>query len=433
MNPWWGILGVATALLGLLVVAKPCVARLGASEELARKLVHVGMGLICLSFPRLFDEVWPVGVLALIATAGLVLVRVIPGLRRGVGAALHGVERWSLGELLFAPSVALVFWLAKGELVLFVIPVLVLTLADGAGAIAGTRWGRAKYGIGGSWKSVEGSTAFLICAVACVGGGLMVAGNESGEKVLWISLTVGLLATMAEGLADRGSDNLLLPLWVFFLLDRFLAMEVDGMMWRFAALVGLLVIVLVTGKFSTLDGGALLAAGLLGYGLAVLGGGWFLAPVLGLFVVHLGTTWFFGLTNELRHGREPVFGVALGTLSWAVLIPWLGEPVAMLGCGMGAMSSLVLMHAGTREYLRRPGWSPVELLLKGLVVLGPLLWRIGSKEAWWIACAVVVLSFAAALLDRRLAASFGSGSRGSWMMRGLLALLVSSVALVFCP
>jgi phytol kinase len=348
-----------------------------------------------------------------------------------VGAALHGVERGSFGELLFAPAVALVFWLAKGDGLLFVVPVLVLTLADGVGAVAGTRWGRAKYGIGGAWKSVEGSSAFLICAVGCVAGSLMVFGSESAEKVLWISLTVGLLATMAEGLADRGADNLLLPLWVFFLVQRFLPMDADWIMLRFAALVALLVIVILAGRFSTLDGAALLAAGLLGYGLAVLGGLWFLVPVLALFGNHLATSYRFGLSAELRHGREPVFGMALATLTWAVLKPWVGNEVALLGCGLGAMAALVLIHVGTREFLKRSGLAPLGLLVKMLLIIGPVLWVIGKMEAVGIVVFGLGLSVGAVFLDRKLEMRWGVGSRGFWLMRGLCALLVSSVALFF--
>jgi phytol kinase len=430
VNPWVGIALVASALLGLLLVAKPCIASVGGSVELARKLVHVGMGMICLSFPWVFDELWPVGVLALVATIGLVVVRWVPGLRGGIGAALHGVERWSLGELLFAPAVALVFFLAKGEVLRFVIPVLVLTLADGAGAIAGTRWGRSKYVIGSSWKSVEGSAAFLFFAVACIAGSLLVFGDVAVEKTIWISLTVGLLATMAEGLADRGSDNLVLPLWVFFLLDRFLLMDSAGIMWRCAALVGLLVVVILSGKYSTLDGAALLAAGLLGYGLAVLGGVWFLVPVLGFFLIHLATSFRFGLMKDLRHGREPVFGVALATLSWAAAKPWVGEPVALLGCGLGAAAALVTTHASTQRYLKREGRALLELIVKVLVmVLGPVLWVLGSTEAWWLAGVAMLLALGAVFVDRRVEEKLGAGGRGCWIMRGMLALIGSMVAL----
>ena len=35
--------------------------------ELVRKLLHIGMGLVTLSFPYLFDAAWPVIVLAILA------------------------------------------------------------------------------------------------------------------------------------------------------------------------------------------------------------------------------------------------------------------------------------------------------------------------------------------------------------------------------
>ena len=103
---------VAAVLAGLLLglpLFRRIAARCGAPAEVARKSVHVAMGVVCVSFPWIFSRPLPVWVLALAATVPLLLLRCIPALRQGVGSALHGIGRISYGEMLFAPAVAAVF------------------------------------------------------------------------------------------------------------------------------------------------------------------------------------------------------------------------------------------------------------------------------------------------------------------------------------
>jgi phytol kinase len=162
MNPWLGIFAVLAflgALIGALVFFR---GRLG--PELSRKAVHVGMGLVCLSFPWIFRESWPVIVLAALAIIGLATVRVIPFLRKDVGAVLGGVERESLGEFYFPLAVAAVFLLAGGDALLYMIPILTLAVADSVGALVGVRYGFARYRTDEGLKSAEGSVAFFIAA-----------------------------------------------------------------------------------------------------------------------------------------------------------------------------------------------------------------------------------------------------------------------------
>jgi len=429
VNPWLGIAAVCGTLVILLAMVGGLGRWCGWPAELSRKVVHVTMGLVCLSFPWVFDEAWAVGVLALVASAGLFAIREIPALRARLGGALHGVRRSSLGELLFAPAVALVFWLSQGRVELFLAPVLVLALADAAGALAGTRWGRSRYGSGSGWKSVEGSAAFLLLAIACVAGPLLAAGRLDPEKVVWIALSVGLLATMAEGLSDGGSDNLVLPLWVFFLLERFVGMDERMLVVRCGIVVAVLLVVVLGGRWSTLDGAALLAAGLLGYGLAILGGPWFLAPALAVFAVHLVTSWQGGLGKELRHGREPVFGVALATLPWAAARPWIGHDAALLGCAVGAAAMLMMLHVGTRRYLCRKGLAPCGCAAKLALVMVPALWVIGRSAAWWVALAGLVLAVAASWAFDRVSTVWGRDAVGIRLTRGGFALAPSLVAL----
>ena len=104
-------LSLALVLWGVSKLAK--IAKL--DPEIGRKLVHISLGLYCLTFPYVFGAVWEV-----VATCGLaVLVFLLARgtMRESLGGGLHAVKRVSYGELLFAVSVALLFWLKDGHFV----------------------------------------------------------------------------------------------------------------------------------------------------------------------------------------------------------------------------------------------------------------------------------------------------------------------------
>lgn len=416
--------------LALVLAAVAVAARRGNwPAELTRKSLHVALGFACLGFPWLFRESWPVWLFAAVATAVLVALR-LPPLDALVGRVLHTVPRRSVGELLYMPAVALVFQLADGRHGFFLVPVLILALADTAGALAGTRWGKSRYASGHGRKSVEGSTAFLLCAIACTAGPLLATCSMPADKILWIALTLGMLATMLEGLADHGFDNLLLPLGGFFMLDRLAALDASTLAVHCAITLALVTLLTVCGRVSTLDGGALLAAGLLGYGLAVLGGGWFVVPVLGLFAVHLATAWRHRLGGRLRHGVESVAGVALATLPWAAARPMLGETCALSGCALAAAAMLALMHAGTRRFFRHPKITPMAGLAKGVgaaVVPAVLVTR--ERATLAPLAAGLVLAFGGMFLLAWLHDRWPRSERGLWLTMGGLALACSAPCL----
>ncbi len=117
MNPWLGSLIVLASLGGLLFCCQVMVRHFTLSPELARKIVHVGMGIICSCFPFLFTEVWPVFFLAGIAMMSLLAVRMHPVLRTSIGSSLHRVKRFSLGEIYFPIAVAIVWFISIDKII----------------------------------------------------------------------------------------------------------------------------------------------------------------------------------------------------------------------------------------------------------------------------------------------------------------------------
>jgi phytol kinase len=183
----------------------------GVGSETGRKLVHMGMGVIALALPWLFSDAGPVWVLAALATAALLAVRFIPAATRHLGGVLGGVQRFSLGELYFAPGVALAFTLAGGNRAEFCGAVGVLAFADSAGALVGTRWGRLRYHALGHAKSVEGSAAVFAASILCVTVAATVLGGKSWTAALTGAVLAGVVVTVVEAVAAHGLDNLLLP------------------------------------------------------------------------------------------------------------------------------------------------------------------------------------------------------------------------------
>ncbi|RYD18264.1 MAG: hypothetical protein EOP88_23200, partial [Verrucomicrobiaceae bacterium] len=275
---WLAVAAVVACLFLGMPLIRLLAKRVGASPEVARKTIHVVMGLSCAAFPWIFDRALPVWILAAIATVPLGIIRMLPALRNGVGSALHGIERPSYGEVLFAPAVATVFTLAAGDLYLYLIPILILTIADAAGALVGTRWGKLRYGSGDGFKTVEGSVIFSCTAFLCAFLPLLLGGRVDAMHALWIGLILALLAMMAEGFSDRGFDNLVIPVGCFFMLEKLLPLEMPSLVGRLVVLVLLLVLVLTGSRWSTLNGGALLGSVLLGYGCAVIGDWRFALP-----------------------------------------------------------------------------------------------------------------------------------------------------------
>lgn len=196
---------VAAALAAIVGGTGALARRFAWDPELARKISHVGVGLLALALPALFAGVAPVFVLAAVACAGLLGLRAIPVLHERFGGALHGIARPSFGEFAFVGGVALAFALAHDRYPEYAAAILTLTFGDTAAAFAGRRFGRHRYAVGRARKSLEGSCAFFAVAVlACA----LVPGAGGVAAVAAFALAT----TLAEALAGDGLDNAAIPL-----------------------------------------------------------------------------------------------------------------------------------------------------------------------------------------------------------------------------
>ncbi len=217
--PWYGIGLVCAVLVALLVGLRIWRECCTPDRELVRKSLHVGMGIVALAFPWLFDSTWPLVFLACVAW-GLLLALRRPGrMRRSFGGVIHGVARSSYGDLCFPAGLLAAYIISEGDPVTYTPPVLALALADPAAALIGARWGGHHYQFGAGEKSVEGSLAFLAVAFLATALVMPCLGRPVGAEELVIFGTLALVLTLVEALSNGGSDNVTIPVTGTLLLS----------------------------------------------------------------------------------------------------------------------------------------------------------------------------------------------------------------------
>ena len=316
IHPWLGIAGVLGALVGLFAALWVVKRWLGAPPELLRKLMHVGMGLVVLTFPWVFHQQWPVTLLVATAVIGLLFVRFVPRLRDGIGTILNSVQRPSLGEIYFPLSVGIVFWWSERDKLLYCVPMLIMILADATAALIGIAYGKVKYVTSEGLKSAEGSIAFFSIAFLSVHVPLLLYTDVGRTQTLLVAIIIGMLAMLLEAIAWRGLDNLLIPIGALLFLNLYLDASVDDLVLRLIVTIALLIFALSWRRRSSLDDSALMTAALFGYGAWMLGGPlWLVGPGV-LFVVQV-VMW-----PRTGERREHTVFATLSVVSAALL--WLG-------------------------------------------------------------------------------------------------------------
>lgn len=245
MNPLTATSAVFGAFLALFAGLQLYAQTGRVRPEITRKLLHTGSGVLTLTFPFLFQEVWPVLFLTGAAAVLMGVVKLVPWFRTRLGGVADRVNRPTLGEIYFPLSVALLFCLTRDEHpLLFVIPVLVLTFADATCALVGGRYGRTPYH--GASKTLEGSVAFSVVAFFCVHVPLLIWSDIGRTESLLISATLALLIMLIEGSSRRGLDNLLIPIGGYLLLRAYLSLDAQALLVRLIVTLGLMLLIVVS-------------------------------------------------------------------------------------------------------------------------------------------------------------------------------------------
>lgn len=317
-------MGMVLGTLGVLLVVLRAYQFWGSPHpEVVRKLLHMGMGLVTLSFPWIFAAPWPVIALAGLSIIGLVGLR-ITSAGGGLGAVVAGVNRISWGEVYFPIAVAILFVLycqdeTPSRIVLYCVPIMLLAFADAAAALVGVGYGCWRYPTSDGEKSVEGSVAFFTLAFFCVHVPILLWTDAGRGETLLIAVLLAWLAMMFEAISWRGLDNLVLPLVTHLLLRLYLHMSIGELELRLIVTAGLTLFLFAFRQQTTLAGSAHLGAALVGYISWALGGWpWLLAPLV-LIITYTLLSPRTEANSRRIHNIHSVVSVSSAGLVWLFL------------------------------------------------------------------------------------------------------------------
>lgn len=214
----------AAAFVAGLVLVRKAARQYGWSAELQRKIIHVATGLFAMAMPWLLPQPWLVYAMLLVALAVMAVLRTPWVIASGVGAALHGVERKSWGDVMLVAAIGTLYFFSDeaSKPVLYLLPLAILTLADAAAAVTGTNYGRLRYAIEDGEKSLEGSVIFLMVAWIVALIALLLLSDVPRFNVVMLSLMTAAFATIIEADSWRGFDNYFVPVAVLFLILKYM-------------------------------------------------------------------------------------------------------------------------------------------------------------------------------------------------------------------
>ena len=206
---WTSILFVILLLLASLTIIKILENKTNINGEVKRKLFHMSMGLVMLTFPYIFHSVISVGVLGILALIILFALKHTK-LKNSLGTILYSINRESLGEMFFVISVFSIFYLSKGDKILYSVPILILTFADSMAALIGKNYGKKNIAeLNEDAKSREGRFIFFMVAFMATLVPLLLFTTVGREETLIISAIVGFNVALIEMVSHTGNDNLL--------------------------------------------------------------------------------------------------------------------------------------------------------------------------------------------------------------------------------
>lgn len=203
--------------LALFIIAELLYHKAGAHPEHTRKLVHIGTGLLTMLFPVMLESHFQVMLLC-----GLFAVILIISQQTSLLPSINKITRLSYGSLAFPIAVWMIFFIYKymevngsphlEPMLYYYVPLLTMTLADPAAALAGRKWPIEKWKVGRGTKSLGGSIAFILAALILNTGLFLYHQDWTIGVTLLTAVSIALLACIAEFITPFGLDNITIPI-----------------------------------------------------------------------------------------------------------------------------------------------------------------------------------------------------------------------------
>lgn len=196
-----------TSIYGALFSLNEVVAKKGrVSAEISRKLIHVLGGVVATTLPVLTQSIMLVAILT-----GQYALILYFSKKRNLLRSIHAVSRLTAGAELFPLAVFLCFCVSVyfNDHTLHILPLLILSISDALAALVGARTPIYRYLCFDSEKSIGGSLAFFISSFLI--SFVVLHAQDGGVNIYQILILSGV-ATVAENVGRRGTDNIFIPL-----------------------------------------------------------------------------------------------------------------------------------------------------------------------------------------------------------------------------
>ncbi|TLV02918.1 diacylglycerol/polyprenol kinase family protein [Dyadobacter luticola] len=210
---------LAACFLALFGVAELLYHQFNVKPELTRKLVHLGTGLLTMLFPIFLTSHWQVLILC-----SSFLIILLLSLKFKLLPSINAIDRDSHGSILFPVAVYacfLMYTLLDKGVVIFYLPILILAICDPIAALTGKKFPFGTYQIGQCKKTISGSAAFFVCNLI-VSAIVFYILKIQLESAVWNLIILSIVATIAEAISWKGSDNLSIPASVAITLSLIL-------------------------------------------------------------------------------------------------------------------------------------------------------------------------------------------------------------------
>lgn len=435
-NNWLKIILVVGCIAGLMLTLAQLKRKYKLHPEIARKAMHIGSGLVALSLPWLFQDGWPVFILTLLATTGMVAVKYLKGLRENIGAVTGSVMRKTWGEICFPISAGLLFAFAQGNVLLYSIPLLILTFADASAALIGVFYGVMRYTTADGTKTLEGSLAFFQAAFLSTLTPLLLFTNLGRAETLLIALLMGLLSMLLDAVAWWGLDNLLIPLLSFLALRSFMALDAPTLTVHVVVTLVLLIFSLVWRKRTTLNDSAVLATAIYGYLCWTLGGWVWMLPPLILLVSYNVLSPRDNPDNQRRYTTPVVLSVGAVGLFWLIVANMFNRHVLYYPYMLSFAAQLAMISlARALRVAPYPGRAALwvsKIAMSWVLLLAPFFFVYELNDHRWLYALSALFSIGVgvgAFALTQLGPDGYRNTRQRWFLQALGAGLTSLIGL----
>jgi phytol kinase len=178
----------------------------GYGVDFTRKFIHIGVGMWAYGTVMLFET----RTFAIIPPLAFVAINAF-SYWRGTFKAMETGERGNLGTIYFPMAFVAIVWLLWDRRAVVVASLMPMTWGDALAAVVGQRFGKRRYTVLGSTRSLEGSAVMFVAAWVAVFIPLVLFATAAPLTALWISAVTALGAALIEAVSPWGIDNLTVP------------------------------------------------------------------------------------------------------------------------------------------------------------------------------------------------------------------------------